>query len=225
VGAARKFLWVALMLGASCAFAQQKQMHIQFAEPVKLKANAGHSQFDAYGRRFSVDLQRNERLVQGLPVAVRSQLNHVQLLRGELEGVRGSWVRLTQVGANLEGAIWDGQDVYVVTTLARISKNLTTPIDELRALHDLISSATKPVIVAGDFNTFWGTHEIYLFMRASGLRSANSHGLPSYPARSPRVELDFILVSRGIEVTDFRIPEIRHSDHRPLICDFEIRKQ
>ena len=129
MGAARKFLWVALMLGASCAFAQQKQMHIQFAEPVKLKANAGHSQFDAYGRRFSVDLQRNERLVQGLPVAVRSQLNHVQLLRGELEGVRGSWVRLTQVGANLEGAIWDGQDVYVVTTLARISKNLTTPID------------------------------------------------------------------------------------------------
>jgi endonuclease/exonuclease/phosphatase (EEP) superfamily protein YafD len=39
------------------------------------------------------------------------------------------------------------------------------------------------------------------------------------------VELDFILVSGGIEVTDFRIPEIRHSDHRPLICDFEIRRQ
>ena len=96
---------------------------------------------------------------------------------------------------------------------------------QLRYLHDLIAKSHKPVIVTGDFNTFWGTHEIYLFMRASGLRSANSHGLPSYPARSPRVELDFILVSRGIEVTDFRIPEIRHSDHRPLICDFEIRKQ
>jgi endonuclease/exonuclease/phosphatase family metal-dependent hydrolase len=96
---------------------------------------------------------------------------------------------------------------------------------QLRTLHDLISSATKPVIVAGDFNTFWGTHEIYLFMRASGLRSANTLGLPSYPARAPRVELDFILVSGGIEVTDFRIPEVRHSDHRPLICDFEIRKQ
>ena len=95
---------------------------------------------------------------------------------------------------------------------------------QLRALYDLISSATKPVIVAGDFNTFWGTHEIYLFMRAAGLRSANMQGIPSYPARSPRVELDFILVSGGIEVTGFRIPEVRHSDHRPLICDFEIRK-
>lgn len=96
---------------------------------------------------------------------------------------------------------------------------------QLRTLHDLISGATKPVIVAGDFNTFWGTHEIYLFMRASGLRSANTAGLPSYPARMPRVELDFILVSSGIDVTAFRIPDVRFSDHCPLICDFEIRRQ
>ena len=95
---------------------------------------------------------------------------------------------------------------------------------QLRTLYDLISGANKPVIVAGDFNTFWGTHEIYLFMRASGLRSANTAGLPSYPARVPRVELDFVLVSSGIDVTAFRIPAVRYSDHRPLICDFEIRR-
>jgi endonuclease/exonuclease/phosphatase family metal-dependent hydrolase len=95
---------------------------------------------------------------------------------------------------------------------------------QLRTLYDLIAGATKPVIVAGDFNTFWGTHEIYLFMRAAGLHSANTLGLLSYPARNPRVELDFVLVSAGIEVTAFRIPEVRYSDHRPLICDFEISK-
>jgi len=48
------------------------------------------------------------------------------------------------------------------------------------------------------------------------LRSANTHGLPSFPARVPRIELDFILVSAGIEVTDFRVPDVRYSDHRPL---------
>ena len=96
---------------------------------------------------------------------------------------------------------------------------------QLRTLHALIAGATKPVIVAGDFNTFWGTHEIYLFMHASGLRSANALGLPSYPSRKPRVELDFILVSEGIEVRDFRIPEVRYSDHRPLICDFDIKRE
>jgi hypothetical protein len=103
-------------------------MRIQFAEPVKLKAASGHTEFDAYGRRFSVDLQRNERLVQGLSPAARSQTARAQLLRGKLQGAQGSWVRLTQVGVGLEGAIWDGQEMYVVTTLARIQKNLTTPI-------------------------------------------------------------------------------------------------
>ena len=93
---------------------------------------------------------------------------------------------------------------------------------QLRSLHDLILRSTKPVIVAGDFNTFWGTHEIYLFMRAAGLRSANAGGLPSFPARVPRIELDFILVSAGIEVSDFRVPDVRFSDHRPLVCDIQI---
>lgn len=93
---------------------------------------------------------------------------------------------------------------------------------QLRYLHDLVARTAKPVIVAGDFNTFWGTDEIYLFMRATGLRSANTLGLPSFPARRPRVELDFILVSSGIEITDFRVPNVRLSDHRPLVCDFRI---
>jgi endonuclease/exonuclease/phosphatase family metal-dependent hydrolase len=93
---------------------------------------------------------------------------------------------------------------------------------QLRSLHDLVVQSRKPVIVAGDFNTFWGTHEIYLFMRASGLRSANVQGLPSYPARKPRAELDFILVSGGIEVQALRVPDVRFSDHRPLICDFSV---
>ena len=93
---------------------------------------------------------------------------------------------------------------------------------QLRKLYDLVADTEKPVIVAGDFNTFWGENEIYLFMRAAGLKSANTEGLPSYPSRSPRKELDFILYQDGINVTNFEIPEVRHSDHLPLICDFEI---
>lgn len=94
---------------------------------------------------------------------------------------------------------------------------------QLRALHDLLLTRRKPVIVAGDFNTFWGTHEIYLFMRAAGLRSANTAGLASFPARAPRIELDFILVSEQIDVSDFHVPDVRFSDHRPLVCDFRVR--
>ena len=93
---------------------------------------------------------------------------------------------------------------------------------QLRKLYDLIAVTEKPVIVAGDFNTFWGENEIYLFMRAAGLRSANTESLPSYPSRSPRKELDFVLYQDGIRVTNFEIPQVRHSDHLPLICDFEV---
>lgn len=94
--------------------------------------------------------------------------------------------------------------------------------EQLHSLHDLVVAARKPVLIAGDFNTFWGGHEIYLFMKAAGLRSANVHGLPSYPSRLPRKELDFVLYGAGIEIDDFRIPDVQFSDHLPLICDFEV---
>ena len=61
-----------------------------------------------------------------------------------------------------------------------------------------------------------------MFTEAAGLTSANLHGLPSYPSRSPRKELDFILHSGQIEVNRFAIPDVQFSDHLPLICDFTI---
>jgi len=93
---------------------------------------------------------------------------------------------------------------------------------QLRHLYDLISATDKPVIVAGDFNTFWGENEIYLFMKAAGLKSANAAGTLTYPSRAPRKELDFILYQDGIQLTGFDVPQVRHSDHLPLVCDFEI---
>ncbi len=96
---------------------------------------------------------------------------------------------------------------------------------QLRHLHQLIKRQSKPVIVAGDFNTFWGDHEIYLFMQAAGLRSANAEGRPSYPSRWPRKELDFILYGEGIEPLGFDVPSVLLSDHLPLVFDFEVAGQ
>jgi len=93
---------------------------------------------------------------------------------------------------------------------------------QLRHLFDLIDATKKPVVVAGDFNTFWGENEIYLFMKAAGLRSANVDSRPTYPSRSPRKELDFVLYQEGIEITGFDVPDIKLSDHLPLVCDFDL---
>jgi endonuclease/exonuclease/phosphatase family metal-dependent hydrolase len=94
---------------------------------------------------------------------------------------------------------------------------------QLRHLYELVKASSKPVIVAGDFNTFWGENEIFLFKEAAGLRSANADGLPSYPSRSPRMELDFILYGKGIEAVSFEVPRVTYSDHLPLICDLQIK--
>ncbi|HUY83636.1 MAG TPA: endonuclease/exonuclease/phosphatase family protein [Steroidobacteraceae bacterium] len=96
---------------------------------------------------------------------------------------------------------------------------------QLRYLYDLIGKSAKPVIVTGDFNTYWGDHEIYLFTEAARLSNANVRGLPSYPSRSPRKELDFILHSGRIQIDRFEIPDVRLSDHLPLICDFSVRTE
>jgi len=95
---------------------------------------------------------------------------------------------------------------------------------QLRHLYDLIERTEKPVIVAGDFNTFWGENEIYLFKRAAGLTSANVDAVPTYPSRAPRKELDFVLYQEGIKVHGFEVPDVRLSDHLPLICDFEVTR-
>jgi len=96
---------------------------------------------------------------------------------------------------------------------------------QLRNLFELVRASSKPVIVGGDFNTFSGEHEMALFMEAAGLRSANRDRVPSYPARKPRMELDFILHTRDIEMDSFAVVDVAYSDHRPLICDFHVTRR
>lgn len=91
---------------------------------------------------------------------------------------------------------------------------------QLEHLHRIISGSEKPVIVAGDFNTFGGEREVQLFLAATGLANANIAGLPSHPSHAPKRNLDFILHSPEVNASNFTIPDIRLSDHAPLICDF-----
>ena len=96
---------------------------------------------------------------------------------------------------------------------------------QLQDLHQMIETVKKPVIVAGDFNVFWGDRELELFLAATGLKSANGNGQPSHPSRSPRRQLDYIFHSPEIHAAEFKIPDIRLSDHAPLVCDFDIGKK
>ena len=93
---------------------------------------------------------------------------------------------------------------------------------QLQDLHGMVQNVEKPVIVAGDFNVLWGDRELELFLAATGLQSANGQGQPSHPSRAPRRQLDYIFHSPEIIATGFQIPQVKFSDHAPLVCDFEI---
>jgi hypothetical protein len=105
-----------------------REPSIQYAEPVAIAMKSGVAQFDAYGRRFSLALINNERVLSKLPVERRQQLSAYRMLRGSLDGAPGSWVRLTEFNGGFEGAIWDGHDLYTVTTYERIAPYLTSPM-------------------------------------------------------------------------------------------------
>jgi len=122
-------LWTAFILVAAQFVGAAGAQQIQFAEPVSLTLGGSTAQFDAYGRRFSLTLTDNERVLSKLPVQRKQQLQQqYRLVRGSLDGQPGSWVRLTESGAGIEGAIWDGHDLYAVTRYGKIASKLTTPL-------------------------------------------------------------------------------------------------
>jgi endonuclease/exonuclease/phosphatase family metal-dependent hydrolase len=90
-------------------------------------------------------------------------------------------------------------------------------LDFLREL----ARGRRPVIIAGDFNTFSGLRELERLQSDLSLVNPNSSGAPTFPSWNPRKQLDFILCSETVRVHDFRTPDIRFSDHLPLIMDFD----
>ena len=93
---------------------------------------------------------------------------------------------------------------------------------QLSDLYSLVKGTKKPHIVAGDFNTSWGDREIRLFLAATGLAKAGPDDALTFPSWAPRRQLDFVLHSPEIEVTDFVMPPVTFSDHLPIVCDFKI---
>jgi endonuclease/exonuclease/phosphatase family metal-dependent hydrolase len=92
---------------------------------------------------------------------------------------------------------------------------------QIRALRDLCSARERPLILAGDYNTLSGPEELTP-LKETGMASVNELGLPTYPCRRPRKELDFVLISEEISTKGFSIPDVRFSDHLPLVCDLKI---
>ncbi|HOH31212.1 MAG TPA: endonuclease/exonuclease/phosphatase family protein [Candidatus Hydrogenedentes bacterium] len=112
-------------------------------------------------------------------------------------------------------------DTFVIF-LVHLSLKFRHRQHQLSDLLHLFKSVNKPLIVAGDFNVFWGDYELELFLEATNLQNANVNGLPTFPSITPRRQLDFILHSPEIQVRSFSVCPIKYSDHMPVLCRFDV---
>ena len=78
-------------------------------------------------------------------------------------------------------------------------------------------------IIGGDFNTLDGDDELAAFMEELSLRNANLYNTPTFPSWNAEKQLDFILYSPEIRPLDFRVADVRFSDHLPVVFDFELK--
>lgn len=119
------------MLVAGEAHGAGDRLRVLYTEPVVIEGldlPPGRASFDAYGRRFSLVLEPNERLVARLGAADRAAMRGVRLLRGTLDGVEGSWVRLAIDGDRQSGMVWDGRDLYVIEPAADVARVAVNPL-------------------------------------------------------------------------------------------------
>jgi endonuclease/exonuclease/phosphatase family metal-dependent hydrolase len=118
----------------------------------------------------------------------------------------------------------DGVSIWLVH-LALSFKARHLQLSTLYSMLEKRRKENKPVIVMGDFNIFLGVKELNLFLQATGLKNpCAENDILTYPSWRPKRQLDFILHTEDITVTNIQAEQVIFSDHLPLICDIEVKK-
>lgn len=114
---------------------------------------------------------------------------------------------------------------HVTFFLVHLALGFKARHEQINHLYHMVKETKRPYIVAGDFNAFMGEREIQLLLAATGLKNADLLTRPSYPSHKPTRHLDFILHSPQIRINRFEVPDVRLSDHLPLVVDFDVLQE
>jgi hypothetical protein len=78
--------------------------------------------FDALGRRFALELEPNDDFLSRLPdTRVRETAAHNEFYAGRLAGEPRSWLRITRIGNELHGVIYDGREYFSIAPARAIA--------------------------------------------------------------------------------------------------------
>lgn len=125
---------------------------------------------------------------------------------------------------NCRRALWVEVDLGVRKFLAASVRNDSFDLENNAVQVDelLQYAAQRDVVLAGDFNAERDSTSIRRVMDASRLQCVPT-GSPTYPARSPERQIDYIFAPSDWVVVSQSVPETLVSDHRPVIATFAVR--
>lgn len=117
-----------------------------------------------------------------------------------------------------------GQAVHVVVVhLGLIRASRARQVAQMQRFIEREVPAAAPLLVAGDFND-WGVL-VQRALSATHLRAFEGQLHPTFPARLPLVQLDYVY-ARGLTPVGVHVPRghiwWRMSDHLPLIAEFRL---
>lgn len=154
----RKRAWAALLVAILSALPclASAAMHILYSEPLVildggatteslLPAQATGSEtivFEAYGRRFNLQMEENAQLNQQ-----RSVTNY-RLLQGKVVGQDDSWARLMVRNGKISGMFYDGQDTYAIESAESVADALINPEHDARP-HSIIYRLQDTLLKSG----------------------------------------------------------------------------
>jgi endonuclease/exonuclease/phosphatase family metal-dependent hydrolase len=110
--------------------------------------------------------------------------------------------------------------------LAHLSLGKKSRAKQLEELIKIVNKKDNPVILMGDFNTYNGKSEIEKLLKKTHLhhryKMKDESQILTQPACHPRRCLDYVLTSKKIKVSDYKVLNYNYSDHLPLMVDFRI---
>jgi hypothetical protein len=127
--AARYALGAFLIVGAYSDASAAQQAQILYHEGIRPQVNqvSGHTRsmsFAAYGHQFNLQLSPNPALQRAVP----ADRTDIEALRGQIEGLPGSWVRMTHTRSGWRGMVSDGAELYAIEPANEVAASLVQPL-------------------------------------------------------------------------------------------------
>jgi endonuclease/exonuclease/phosphatase family metal-dependent hydrolase len=112
----------------------------------------------------------------------------------------------------------------VLTMLKLVRRNARKRANQAEKIAQHIASSPYPVIVCGDFNDIPVSYTYNVMSKnLTDAFKVKGHGFgTTYSGNIPALKIDYILTDKKIKPLSFDIPDVRFSDHFPVVSEVKI---